>query len=185
MVILTWVTINCKSIRYIYCMEKPEKGPRKPPISAIRVMPKTLASLFIASSVGRLSHLFPRWMMVKIEIEHDVTASQIMVLFLLSQSEPMTMGQISHMLDLTPRAITGLMTGLEGKSYISRTKDKSDRRITWVKLTPVGKAFLKIARPDAASKLSSLFEVLSKREQVELVRIIEKLTDHMKVQIDE
>ena len=44
---------------------------------------------------------------------------------------------------------------------------------------------MKIARPDAASKLTSLFSVLSKKEQVELVRIIEKLTDHMKTQIDE
>lgn len=147
-------------------------------------MPKSLAALFIAASVGRLSHLFPRWMSMKIESIHDVTSWQIMAIFLLSRTEEMTMGQFSQMLDLTPRAITGLMSGLEAKLYISRTKDKDDHRITWVKLTPAGKAFLKIARPDASSKLGSLFAVLSKSEQVELVRIIEKLTDHMKSQID-
>ena len=95
------------------------------------------------------------------------------------------MGQISQMLDLTPRAITGLMKGLEQKKYIVRTKDKKDQRVIWVKLTPAGTGFMRIARPDAASKLTSLFSVLSKKEQVELVRIIEKLTDHMKIQIDE
>ena len=170
-------------------MEKAEKKPsvllRKPPIGAIRLMPKSLASLFIAASVGRLSHLFPRWMSVKIETEHDVTSSQIMAIFLLSQSGELTMGQISQMLDLTPRAITGLMVGLEEKKFILRSKDKIDHRITWVKLSAEGKTFLKVARPDASAKFGSLFDVLSKKEQIDLVRIIEKLTDHMKSQIDE
>ena len=112
-------------------MEKAEKKtrslPKKPPASSIRILPASLASLFIAASVGRLSHLFPRWMSLKVEIAHDITSSQIMVLFLLSQNGELTMGQISQMLDLTPRAITGLMKGLEHKKYIVRTKDKRIR----------------------------------------------------------
>jgi DNA-binding MarR family transcriptional regulator len=160
-------------------------GPRKPPPSAIRLMPTSLASLFIAASVGRLSHLFPRWMSVKLEREHEITSSQIMVIFLLSQSDQMTLGQLAGMLDLTPRAITGLMVGLEKKKYLTRSQDKDDKRITWVALSPLGKSFFKVVRPDASSKLAELFLVLSKKEQIELVRIIEKLTDHMKTQIDE
>ena len=108
-----------------------------------------------------------------------------MVLFILSQSEELKMGQLSQMLDLTPRAITGLMKGLEEKKYISRAKDETDQRITWVKLTEKGRTFSKAMRSDAATKLSSLFSVLSKNEKVEFVRIIEKLTDHMKTQIEE
>jgi DNA-binding MarR family transcriptional regulator len=108
-----------------------------------------------------------------------------MVLFLLSQSNEMTMGQLSQMLDLTPRAITGLMVGLEEKELISRSRDRDDNRVIWVQLTQAGRAFLKILRPDAASKLTSMLEVLSKKEQAELVRIIEKLTDHMKDQLEE
>ena len=170
-------------------MENPEKqglgAPKKPPAGAIRLMPQSLSALFIAASDGRLSHLFPRWMSAKIETRYDVTSSQAMVLFLLSQSEKLTMGQISQMLDLTPRAITGLMVGLEGKELILRFKDVADQRVTWVKLSPTGKAFMKVLRPAASAQLGSLFDVLSKKEQVELVRIIEKLTDHMKFQLDE
>ena len=161
------------------------KGPRKPPVSAIRLMPTSLASLFIAASVGRLSHLFPRWMSAKIEMSHDVTSSQILAIFIISQEEQVTMGQLAQMLDLTPRAITGLMAGLEKKKLVTRTKDESDARITWLRLSEDGKKFLKLARPDVSRKLTGLFEVLTKKEQIELVRIIEKLTDHMKTQIDE
>ena len=159
--------------------------PRKPPPSSIFLMPSSLASLFIAASVGRLSHLFPRWMLSKIEIPHDVTSSQLMAIFLLSQEGEMTLGQLALMLDLTPRAITGLMTGLEKKKFVTRRKDQNDARVTWVVLNEVGANFLKSVRPDASKKLGGLFEVLTKKERVELVRIIEKLTDHMKDQIDE
>jgi DNA-binding MarR family transcriptional regulator len=161
------------------------KGPRKPSPSAIRLMPNSLASLFIAASVGRLSHLFPRWMNAKIEKVHDVTSSQILAIFIISQEDQVTMGQLAQMLDLTPRAITGLMAGLEKKKLVTRTKDESDARITWLSLSEVGRGFLKNVRPDASKKLSGLFEVLTKKEQIELVRIIEKLTDYMKTQIDE
>ena len=95
------------------------------------------------------------------------------------------MGQLAQMLDLTPRAITGLMAGLEKKKLVTRTKDESDARITWLFLSEDGKKFLKLVRTEASKKLSRLFEVLNKKEQIELVRIIEKLTDHMKTQIDE
>jgi len=165
--------------------KKARKGPPKPPPSTIRLMPNSLAALFIAASVGRLSHLFPRWMSAKIEKVHDVTSSQILAIFIISQEEQITMGQLAQMLDLTPRAITGLMTGLEKKKLVTRTKDQSDGRITWLSLSEDGRGFLKNVRPDASRKLSGLFEVLTKKEQIELVRIIEKLTDHMKTQIDE
>ena len=158
---------------------------RRVPISAIRVMPSSLASLFVAASVGRLSHLFPRWMSSKIEVIHDITSSQLLAIFLLSQSKEMTMGQMSAMLDLTPRAITGLTVGLEKKKYIKRRRDKEDARIVWLSLSDSGKNFLKKVRPDASRKLANLFEVLTKSEQIELVRLIEKLTDNMKSQIDE
>ena len=168
-----------------YAEKRMRKRPHKPPPSAIRLMPNSLASLFIAASVGRLSHLFPRWMSAKIEKVHDVTSSQILAIFIISQEEQVTMGQLAQMLDLTPRAITGLMAGLERKKLVTRTKDESDARITWLSLSETGRGFLKNVRPDASKKLSGLFEVLTKKEQIELVRIIEKLTDHMKSQIDE
>lgn len=158
---------------------------RKVPISAIRVMPSSLASLFVAASVGRLSHLFPRWMSSKIEVIHEVTSSQLLAIFLLSQSKEMTMGQMSVTLDLTPRAITGLTVGLEKKKYIKRRRDQEDARIVWLSLSDSGKNFLRKVRPDASRKLANLFEVLTKSEQIELVRLIEKLTDNMKSQIDE
>ncbi len=176
-------------MRYISSMEKPEKkprvGPRKPPPSVILVAPKALASLYVASSIGRLSSLFPRWMSKKVESQYEVTSSQLMVMFLLSQSERMTMGQLAEMLDLTPRAITGIVDGLTKKKYVLKNKDSNDARVSWILLSSQGKIFLRSAKPDISAKLGGLLGVLTRKEQVEFVRLIEKLTDHMKLQIDE
>ena len=170
-------------------MDKPEKkprlGPRKPPPSVILVAPKALAALFVASSIGRLSSLFPRWMGNKVEAKYEVTSSQLMVVFLLSQNEEMTMGQLAEMLDLTPRAITGIVDGLTKRKYVVKDRDIHDHRIFWVRLSSQGKDFLKTARPDIAARLGELLGVLTRKEQMELVRLIEKLTDHMKLQIEE
>ena len=95
------------------------------------------------------------------------------------------MGQLAEMLDLTPRAITGIIEALTNKSYVEKVQDKEDLRIAWVLLSSQGKAFMKEVRPEIASNFGSLLGVLSRKEQAELVRLIEKLTDHMKKQIDE
>lgn len=176
-------------MHYIDAMKKPEGSPklrpRKPPPSVILVAPKALASLFVAASIGRLSALFPRWMSKKVESRFEITSSQLMVMFLLTQSEMATMGQLAEMLDLTPRAITGIVDGLTKKNYAIRNQDSNDNRITWIRLTPQGKAFFKSARPEISAKFGDLLSVLTRREQVELVRLIEKLTNHMKEQIEE
>ena len=121
----------------------------------------------------------------KVESQYEVTSSQLMVMFLLSQSEKMTMGQLAEMLDLTPRAITGIVDGLTKKKYVLKNQDSNDARVSWILLSSQGKTFLRSARPDISAKLGELLGVLTRKEQVELVRLIEKLTDHMKLQIDE
>jgi len=163
---------------------KKKSTPFKPPISAIRVLPNSASSLFVAATVGRISNLFPRWMTNKLEQEHNLTSSQLMVMFLLSQSEKVTLGTLAELLDVTPRAITGMMSGLENENLIYKERDVEDRRVTWVSLNENGKKRFKKIRPDASKKFMGLFEVLSKKEQVDLVRIIEKLSDHMKAQLD-
>jgi DNA-binding MarR family transcriptional regulator len=121
----------------------------------------------------------------KVESKYEVTSSQLMVMFLLSQFEKMTMGQLAEMLDLTPRAITGIIDGLTKRKYVLKNQDPKDQRIFWILLSSQGKSFLRSARPDIATKLGDLLGILTRKEQVELVRLIEKLTDHMKVQIEE
>ena len=94
------------------------------------------------------------------------------------------MGQIANAIDLTPRGVTRIVDGLESDGFVKRTYSKQDKRVRTVEITPKGNEFLRSATPDIQEKFANLFDVLSKKESIEFVRILEKLTDHMKAEID-
>ena len=164
-------------------MKKNEKVLNRPSSSSLSTMPKAQVSIFAAASVGRLSNLFPRWMSVHVEKEHGIASSRLMIMWILLNEGSLPIGQLAKLIDLTPRALTRIVDGLESNGYAMRKPEKTDKRAVNVELTKNGRAFFDEIVLDVTSKFESLFNVLDKREMVELSRIIEKLTDHMKSQI--
>lgn len=60
-------------------------------------------------------------------------------LLLALREEPATMTALARSLEITPRAVTALVDGLEDLAFVARTPHPSDRRATLVKLTPAGR----------------------------------------------
>ena len=156
----------------------------KPTPSDLAKMSRASAAPFTAASVGRLSHLFPHWLLLNVETPLGIPASRLLVLWMLRNEKALTMGEIAQMIDLTPRGVTRIVDGLEADCFATRTEDESDKRIKVVELTTKGRRFLDASLPKVHQKYVELFAVLDKSEAVELVRLLEKLTDHMKMQID-
>ena len=156
----------------------------KPTPSDLAKMSRASAAPFTAASVGRLSHLFPHWLLLNVETPLGIPASRLLVLWMLRNEKALTMGEIAQMIDLTPRGVTRIVDGLEEDGFATRTEDESDKRIKVVELTTKGRRFLDASLPKVHQKYVELFAVLDKSEAVELVRLLEKLTDHMKMQID-
>ena len=156
----------------------------KPSGSQLAKMSKNTAALFVAASVGRLSKLYPHWLLLNIETPHGIPSSRLIVLWQLQAYRVLTMGQIANAIDLTPRGVTRIVDGLESDGFVKRTYSKQDKRVRTVEITPKGNEFLRSATPDIQEKFANLFDVLSKKESIEFVRILEKLTDHMKAEID-
>jgi len=164
--------------------DKNRSAHAKPTPSDLAKMSRAAAAPFTAASVGRLSHLFPHWLLLNVETPLSIPASRLLVLWMLRKEQTLTMGEIAQMIDLTPRGVTRIVDGLEADGFATRTEDESDKRIKVVELTTKGRRFLDASLPKVHEKYVELFAVLEKSETVELVRLIEKLTDHMKAQID-
>ena len=164
--------------------DRPKGAPRKPSNAELAIMPRSLLSLFAAPSVGRLTNLFPRWLNAKIVSENGLTAPRMMLMWLLSRWNEPTMGQVAELLDLTPRAITRLVDGLEADGYVERCVHSEDRRVFKIKLTPEGRNKFKTLDSQMRPEFASLFSCLSSQELRTFIRTIEKLTDHMKDQLD-
>lgn len=90
------------------------------------------------------------------------------------------MGQIADALDLTPRAITRLADGLVAEGFVERVADPKDGRVFRLRLTRMGKSQFKLLEPQLHEQFTELFSCLDKQEIRELIRLSEKLSDHMK-----
>jgi DNA-binding MarR family transcriptional regulator len=160
------------------------KAPRKPSAAELFVMPRALLSMFAAPSVGRLTYLFPRWLGDKLSGVPGLTPPRVMLMWLLSRMNEPTMGEIAQALDLTPRAITRLTDGLVEEGFVERIPDPLDGRVFRLKLTKQGSSEFKSLEPQLLSHFTSLFSCLDKTEIRELIRLSEKLSDHMKASFE-
>lgn len=164
--------------------QNPDETPTKPSPAMLRVMPRSLLSVSGALTLGRASNLFPRWMNVQIEAKHGVSSNRLVLMWLLKQFGELRMGAIAQMLDLTPRAITGQVDALERDGLAKRRASESDGRVFYAALTEKGIAFISEVEPELLSSFSSLFSCLDRADIREMIRILEKLTDHMLQEIE-
>jgi DNA-binding MarR family transcriptional regulator len=75
-----------------------------------------------------------------------LTSPRIRLLFALEVDGPRIMHELSVVLDVTPRAVTALVDGLEQAGMIKRCPHPSDRRATVVGLTRRGRDTCKTLR---------------------------------------
>jgi DNA-binding MarR family transcriptional regulator len=68
-----------------------------------------------------------------------LTQARARLLNVLAETGPLVMSDLSRALDVTPRAVTGLVDALERDGLARRVRHPSDRRATFVELTPSGR----------------------------------------------
>ena len=68
----------------------------------------------------------------------DLTLPRLRLLHVLRDAGPLRSVELAHRVGVTPRAITGLVDGLEARGYVERIPDPADRRAASVTLTPAG-----------------------------------------------
>ncbi len=68
----------------------------------------------------------------------DLTLPRLRLMLVLHERGPMRSVELASCIGVTPRAITGLVDGLEGRGYVQRVPDPADRRASLVNLTAAG-----------------------------------------------
>src|SRR5580658_2479757 len=95
--------------------------------------------------VGRLFRLAPQ-LVELLDLgarEYGMGFARGRVLWALGESGPVLMRALSQALGISPRTVTGLIDGLEGDGWVTRTPHPTDRRATVIALTPVAENALK------------------------------------------
>lgn len=79
-------------------------------------------------------------------------------------------------LDISPAAVSELVSKLENDGYVERTIDQSDKRATLINLTELGAARAAELADDKNERFEKTFKALTAKEREQLLKLLEKLT---------
>jgi DNA-binding MarR family transcriptional regulator len=111
----------------------------------------------------------------KLKDKNGLNASQLSCLVALKKGGPMSPGQLSRKVFLSPSMITSIIDQLEKKELVLRNRMSTDRRVIQIQLTESGKGVVKTTPPSFQEQLINSLSHLKKEEKKNLVESLNKL----------
>ena len=105
----------------------------------------------------------------------NMAISHIVVVDVLSEKGPSTMGEIAKALNFTMSAVTAIVDRMIEHGFVKRERDMDDRRVVRVSLVSGGKEAEKKIHKFRKSVTMNLFSTLSSSEKKEYLRILKKV----------
>jgi DNA-binding MarR family transcriptional regulator len=108
-----------------------------------------------------------------------LTQPRARLLRTLDEGGPQVMSELSRALDVTPRAVTALVDGLEADGLVRRCEHPHDRRATVVELTATGRRTCREMR-DGHERLSEeILGGVSERDLTASLRVVRTVRNAM------
>jgi DNA-binding MarR family transcriptional regulator len=142
------------------------------PVPEQRVVPPELEPVLAAIHRVR-GVLTPEMMRVWLDL--NVTLAQFQVLFQIWRHGRRSGRQLADQLGVTPGAVVGLSDRLEELGYVVRERDRADRRISWLMLTPAGEEMFARITSVPRSRLGPALAGLSAADRDDLARVLNHL----------
>jgi MarR family transcriptional regulator, 2-MHQ and catechol-resistance regulon repressor len=101
--------------------------------------------------------------------------SDFRVLEALLHKGPLPVNTIGPKVFLTPGSISTAVDRLYERGLVTRTEDKTDRRVRIVDLTPKGRRLIERIFTEHAEHMEKLAEILTPAERVQLIKALKKL----------
>lgn len=105
-------------------------------------------------------------------------------LWALAHQDGITQRQLAEQLHIAPATVTAMVQRLEREGAVERWTDADDQRLTRIRLTEAGREQARRHGATIAESLNSVVGRLSKKDQRELVRILDLLSDSIVKEID-
>lgn len=130
----------------------------------------------------RLFHLFSRAQRLAYQAAErasladlGVTPVQLGLLYSLDRGEPAAMAEVGRQLDLSPAALSGLVTRMEEAGLVTRTRDPDDARAVRLRSTPQGEAVRERSRPFLKAFNADLVAGLNEAERAAVVKFLDSI----------
>ena len=113
---------------------------------------------------------------------YGITGPQLWAIKTISLNGTLSLGDLGKGMYLQPSTITGLIDLLEQRGYVARVRDREDRRVVKVQLTPKGQRLAKKAPNPAQGKMVYGLTKLKGRELSLIFNSVQKLVEIMEAQ---
>ena len=113
---------------------------------------------------------------------YGITGPQLWVIKTVSLNGKLSLSDLGKGMYLQPSTITGLIDALERRGYVARVRDREDRRVVKVQLTPKGQRLAKKAPNPAQGKMIYGLTKLKSSELNLIFNSVQKLAEIMEAQ---
>ena len=128
-----------------------------------------------------LDGLFSVWRLMRRAIstnqESTLTLEQFWLLHQLKQNGPLSIGELSSILGVTPGSVTIACKRLEKDGHVTRDRQVDDERIVRIALTPEAHTILEIWLEHRREVFAQFLERLEPDEQEHLMHVIERVLE--------
>ena len=108
-----------------------------------------------------------------------LTAPQLAALQAIAKLQPITIGALAKSIHLSQATLTGILTRLENRNLILRTRSASDRRTVVVELTEDGSAILDSAPSLLQDRFRRELFKLQEWEQTQMLATLQRIASMM------
>ncbi len=145
-------------------------------------IPSFATSHQLLTGFARLSKGLKQWMRAHMPAGGGMTVPRASLLLgLMLKNEPVGMSELGESLGMSPRNMTVLVDGLEKEGLVRRICHRHDRRIKLVELLQAGRQVAERELGPSQLAAAALFDDFTPAERGELLRLLEKVADSLRV----
>jgi DNA-binding MarR family transcriptional regulator len=114
--------------------------------------------------------------------KHNAATAQVInfqeahLLMSIGMKGPLTMSEISRVLQLTLSAVTAVVDKLQKKNFVLRARTEHDRRLVRVELTTAGRKFYNLVESAHLTLTDSMLKILDPAEREVFLALFRKIS---------
>ncbi|BCZ48197.1 hypothetical protein psyc5s11_42640 [Clostridium gelidum] len=114
----------------------------------------------------------------------DYSKNEILAMLLIYRKNKVNMSEVAEYINAPLNTATGVITRLEKKMIVERTRDTEDKRIVMINLTQNGQEFIRDEKKQIEYYVKKVYSSLTEEEKSVAISIVNKVIHTLKMGMD-
>lgn len=114
----------------------------------------------------------------------DYSKNEILAMLLIYRKNKVNMSEVAEYINAPLNTATGVISRLEKKMIVERTRDNEDKRVVMIALTRNGEEFIKDEKKQIEYYFKKVYNILTEEEKSSAISIVNKVYSTLKAGMD-